>query len=106
MSFFQVLQSALRKNEKKLRQKKNKIQKSKRKTLIKRERKTKNEKKSNSNNKYFFTVTFFKWENLYCVEKHIWKKLVYIVQKQPSRGVLRKKCSENMQQIFKRTPMP
>ena len=27
-------------------------------------------------------------------------------QKQPSRGVLIKRCSENMQQIYKRTPMP
>ena len=27
-------------------------------------------------------------------------------QKQPSRGVLRKRCSENMQQIYSRTPMP
>ena len=27
-------------------------------------------------------------------------------QKQPSRGVLRKSCSENMQHIYKRTPMP
>ena len=27
-------------------------------------------------------------------------------QKQPSRGVLWKRCSENMQQIYKRTPMP
>ena len=27
-------------------------------------------------------------------------------QKQPSRGVLKKRCSENMQQIFRRTPMP
>ena len=26
--------------------------------------------------------------------------------KQPSRGVLKKRCSENMQQIYKRTPMP
>ena len=26
-------------------------------------------------------------------------------QKQPSRGVLKKKCSENMQQIYRRTPM-
>ena len=25
-------------------------------------------------------------------------------QKQPSRGVLRKRCSENMQQIYRRTP--
>ena len=28
------------------------------------------------------------------------------VQKQPSRAILRKRCSENMQQINKRTPMP
>ena len=27
-------------------------------------------------------------------------------QKQPCRGVLRKRCSEDMQQIYKRTPMP
>ena len=26
-------------------------------------------------------------------------------QKQPSRGVLRKRCSENMQRIYRRTPM-
>ena len=26
-------------------------------------------------------------------------------QKQPSRGVLRKRCSENMLQIYRRTPM-
>ena len=26
-------------------------------------------------------------------------------RKQPSRGVLKKRCSENMQQIFRRTPM-
>ena len=28
------------------------------------------------------------------------------VQKHPFRGVLRKRCSENMQQMCKRTPMP
>ena len=27
-------------------------------------------------------------------------------QKQPSRGVVRKRCSENMQQVYRRTPMP
>ena len=32
--------------------------------------------------------------------------LVVIFQKQPSRGVLKKRCSENMQQIYRRTPMP
>ena len=29
-----------------------------------------------------------------------------IFQKQPLRGVLKKKCSENMQQIYRRTSMP
>ena len=28
------------------------------------------------------------------------------MQKQPPRGVPRKRCSENMQQIYRRTPMP
>ena len=28
-----------------------------------------------------------------------------LIQKQPSRGVLRKMCSENTQQIYRRTPM-
>ena len=28
------------------------------------------------------------------------------VQKQPSSGVIIKRCSENMQQIYRRTPMP
>ena len=28
------------------------------------------------------------------------------IPKQPSRGVLRKRCSENMQQIYRRTPTP
>ena len=27
-------------------------------------------------------------------------------QKQPSIGVLKKRCSENMQLIYRRTPMP
>ena len=29
----------------------------------------------------------------------------YKCHKQPSRGVPRKRCSENMQQIYRRTPM-
>ena len=33
----------------------------------------------------------------------IWAKSV---QKQPPRGAPRKRCSENMQQIYRRTPMP
>ena len=27
-------------------------------------------------------------------------------QKQPSRGIIWKRCSENMQQIYRRTPVP
>ena len=33
-------------------------------------------------------------------------KCLKIFQKQPSRGVLRKICSENMQQIYRKTRMP
>ena len=29
-----------------------------------------------------------------------------VMQEQPSRAVLEKKCSENMQQIYSRAPMP
>ena len=29
-----------------------------------------------------------------------------LIQKQPSRDILRNRCSENMQQIFKTKPMP
>ena len=32
--------------------------------------------------------------------------LLQCVQKQPSRGILRKRRSEDMQQIYRRTPMP
>ena len=40
---------------------------------------------------------------------HWWIKLLtnkYFVQKQPSRGALKKRCFENMQQIYRITPMP
>ena len=37
----------------------------------------------------------------------IWKLLFYRnLQKQPPRGVLTKRCSENMQQVYRRTPLP
>ena len=39
----------------------------------------------------FFPCTLNDWSNL---------------QKQPPRGVPRKRCSENMQQTYRRTPMP
>ena len=34
------------------------------------------------------------------------KRYFSLTQKEPSRGVLRKRCSENMQQIYRRTRMP
>ena len=36
----------------------------------------------------------------------IWKKLDWHVQKQPSVSVRRKRCPENMEQIYGKTPMP
>ena len=30
----------------------------------------------------------------------------YRIQKQPPRGIPRKRCSENMQQVYRRTPIP
>ena len=35
-----------------------------------------------------------------------WYVLLHNVQKQPSRSVLKKWCSENMQQNYRRAPMP
>ena len=35
----------------------------------------------------------------------VMNKIGQTVQKQPFRGVLMKRCSENMQQIYRRTPM-
>ena len=46
---------------------------------------------------------------LLCIFTIIQPELIIVTwyrQKQSSRGVPRKKCSENMQQIYRRTPMP
>ena len=45
----------------------------------------------------FELLTYFSY-----VGGHLFLKL----EKQPPRGVPRKRCSENMQQIYLRTPMP
>ena len=37
---------------------------------------------------------------------HKFVKTIIPIQMQPSRGDLRKRCSENMQQLYWRTPMP
>ena len=39
------------------------------------------------------------------IRSNLFKKTIF-EQKQPSRGVLRKRCSENMQQIYRRALMP
>ena len=43
-----------------------------------------------------------------CSASECYRKFVTVdeIQKKPSRGVHRKRCPENMQQIFRRTPMP
>ena len=43
---------------------------------------------------------------MYCVVTSIKENLFLSLQKHPSRGVLRKRCSENMQPIYRRKPMP
>ena len=53
----------------------------------------------------------FKWHTLHEMHFPVMQRscdilLLQHLQKQPSRGVLRKRCSENMQQIYMRTPMP
>ena len=39
------------------------------------------------------------------LEKYISVNIKSFNQKQPSNGVFRKRCSENMQQIYRRTPV-
>ena len=47
-----------------------------------------------------------KWDSIFSFIKITIVVKVTNIQKQPSRGVLRKSCSENMQEIYRRTPMP
>ena len=50
---------------------------------------------------------FWRYQLSFFLKPMIWpvfKK--YLFQKQSSRGVLRKRCSEYMQQIYKRAPVP
>ena len=49
------------------------------------------------------------YKSAFCKCAHQWYNLLrwmLFLQKQPFRGVLIKKCSEGMQQIYRRTPMP
>ena len=45
-------------------------------------------------------------KNLHLKRKKVSRAVSIKIQKQPSRGALRKRCSENMQQIYRRTSMP
>ena len=48
----------------------------------------------------------FKYVNFLTSKKISFLSVMCNVQKQPPSGVLRKRCSENMKQICRRTPMP
>ena len=52
----------------------------------------------------FFFFCFIK--NLYFLSAMTSNTKVKFLQKQPSKGVLRKRCSEYMQQIYRRIPIP
>ena len=45
-------------------------------------------------------------EDFSCEKDYVFVALWKDFQKQPLRGVLEKRCSENVQQIYRRTPMP
>ena len=72
---------------------------------------------------FYISSTFFKTANLYnsCQKLHLasimrnhriklviclYLAVISNIQKQPSRGVLIKRYAENMQKIYRRTPMP
>ena len=46
--------------------------------------------------------------NWFFFKLHIYQEEVYVVSKitQPSRSVLRKKCFKNIQQVYRKIPMP
>ena len=52
------------------------------------------------------TFLFFQLLNLWPILSYTDKFLAFYHQRQPPRGVLKKRCSENMQQIYSRTLMP
>ena len=51
------------------------------------------------------TICPFLLEKKKLITEEIGSFLPVKIQKQPPRGVLKKWCSENMQQIYRRTPM-
>ena len=55
---------------------------------------------------YPFSVNEDLKDNDHNPDVNFYQTQIYSLQKQPFRGVLSKKCSENMQQIYKRILMP
>ena len=51
-------------------------------------------------------VGFFIFDSFSFLLKFIFVLNKKHIQKQPSGGVLRKRCSKNMQQVYRRAPMP
>ena len=52
-----------------------------------------------------FLLRYFQGVNIFVRSNRV-SQIPTILQKQLSRSVLRKRCSENMYQIYRRTPMP
>ena len=53
-----------------------------------------------------FKGNFFCFISMYSVLKTLSENTYFYIEKQPSRGVLSKRCSENTLQIYRKTPMP
>ena len=53
----------------------------------------------------FASKIIWVWDHLGPLNHRIFSQIISEKQKQFSRGLLRKRCSENMQHIFKETPM-
>ena len=53
---------------------------------------------------FFYYRNVKTWSLKIC--KQYFTSVIVIAQKQPPRSVIKKKCFENMQQIYRRTPMP
>ena len=53
-----------------------------------------------------YSIHDYQFENIVTFRKLPWMiQWRKIIQKQPPRGILRKRCSGNMQQVYRRTPM-
>ena len=62
--------------------------------------------KSKACNEKVFAGSIYTSTTLHFIKLRIFAMFKILLQKQPFGGVLRKRYSENMQQIYRRTPMP